>query len=198
VLPGEGFRYGLVSMVQSWDVHPPFFYFILHTVCSFFPGVFSKWAGIGVNMAAFCINFILLTWLAYMVSGKDRKLAFAVAAVHGCNGIIVSGVMFIRMYEWLTVFVLWCACLHVRAVIKKEIGAKKFLLPLMVVNYCGFLTQYYYIIFLFFSGIWLLHMGIVPGKEVDVLYTIWHCLRIFPFVGSCQLSGQPFPYFQGI
>ncbi len=150
VLPGEGFRYGLVSMVQSWDVHPPFFYFILHTVCSFFPGVFSKWAGIGVNMAAFCINFILLTWLAYMVSGKDRKLAFAVAAVHGCNGIIVSGVMFIRMYEWLTVFVLWCACLHVRAVIKKDMGAKKFLLPLMVVNYCGFLTQYYYIIFLFF------------------------------------------------
>ena len=101
-------------------------------------------------MAAFCINFILLTWLAYMVSGKNRKLAFAVAAVHGCNGIIVSGVMFIRMYEWLTVFVLWCACLHVRAVIKKDMGAKKFLLPLMAVNYCGFLTQYYYIIFLFF------------------------------------------------
>ncbi len=49
VLPGEGFRYGLVATVQSWDVHPPFFYFILHTACSLFPGVFSKWLGIGVN-----------------------------------------------------------------------------------------------------------------------------------------------------
>ena len=47
------------------------------------------------------------------------------------------------MYEWLTVFVLWCACLHVRAVIKKDMGAKKFLLPLMAVNYCGFLTRAY-------------------------------------------------------
>ena len=25
VLPGEGFRYGLVAQVQSWDVHPPLF-----------------------------------------------------------------------------------------------------------------------------------------------------------------------------
>ncbi len=152
VLPGEGFRYGLVSMVQSWDVHPPLFYFILHTACSFFPGVFSKWLGIGVNMIAFCINFVLLSWLAFMVTGKDRKLTFAVAAVYGWNGVIISGVMFIRMYEWLTVFVLLCACLHVRAMVEKDRSMRKFLLPLMAVNFCGFLTQYYYILFLFFMA----------------------------------------------
>ena len=116
VLEGEGFRYGLVATVQSWDVHPPFFYFLLHTVCSVFPGVFSKWLGIGVNIAAFAIHFALLSWLAYMVGGKDKKLAFAVTAVYGCNAAAVSGVMFIRMYEWLSVFVLLCACLHVREI----------------------------------------------------------------------------------
>ena len=160
VLEGERFRYGLVSTVQSWDVHPPFFYLLLHTVCSLFPGVFSKWLGIGINIVAFAVNFVLIYWLGYMVSGKNRWLAFAVTAVYGFNGVIISGVMFIRMYEWLTVFVLACACLHVRAVIKRDMRFGSFLLPLMAVNYLGFLTQYYYIIFLFFTavfyGLWRL------------------------------------------
>lgn len=160
VLEGERFRYGLVSTVQSWDVHPPFFYFLLHSVCSLFPGIFSKWLGIGINIVAFAINFVLIYWLGYMVSGKNRWLAFAVTAVYGFNGAIISGVMFIRMYEWLTVFVLACACLHVRAIIKRDMRFGSFLLPLMAVNYLGFLTQYYYIIFLFFTavfyGLWRL------------------------------------------
>ncbi len=158
VLQGERFRYGLVATVQSWDVHPPFFYFMLHTVCSFFPGVFSKWLGIGLNMVAFCLNFCLLSWLAYMVGGGNKWLAWVVTAVHGFNPVIISGVMFIRMYEWLTVFVLLCACLHVREVKSADRAAdgewvKKFLLPLMAVNYLGFLTQYYYLIFLFFMAV---------------------------------------------
>lgn len=152
VLEGEGFRYGLVATVQSWDVHPPLFYFFLHTACSFFPGVFSKWLGIGVNIAAFSIHFGLLSWLVFMAGGRNKKLAFAVAAVYGCNAAAVSGVMFIRMYEWLAVFVLLCACLHVRAVLENGGNKKSFLLPLMIVNYLGFLTQYYYIIFLVFIG----------------------------------------------
>ncbi|MDE7015007.1 MAG: hypothetical protein K2P19_10120, partial [Kineothrix sp.] len=112
VLEGERFRYGLVSTVQSWDVHPPFFYFLLHTVCSLFPGVFSKWLGIGVNIAAFAVNFVLLSWLGYMVGGKNRWLAFAVTAVYGFNGVIISGGMFIRLYDWMPVFVLAWACVH--------------------------------------------------------------------------------------
>lgn len=160
VLKGEGFRYGLVALAQSWDVHPPFFYFLLHTACSLFPGVFSKWLGIGVNLIAFIGNFFLLAWLAFMVTEKNKKLTFLISAVNGCNAVILSGVLFIRMYEWLTFFVLFCACLHVRAVKKKDLRIRTFLLPLMAVTFLGFLTQYYYIIFLFFMAagfaVWLL------------------------------------------
>lgn len=157
---GEKYNYGLVSLVQSWDVHPPLFYWLLHTACSFFPGVFSKWLGIGVNLAAYIINFFLLAWLTYMVTDKNKRLTFLVSAAHGFNAAVISGVMFIRMYEWLTLFVLSCACLHVKAVKKKDLSFFRFLLPLMLVNYLGFLTQYYYIIFLFFISvgfcIWML------------------------------------------
>lgn len=160
VLPGEGFRYGLVATVQSWDVHPPFFYFLLHTASSLFPGVFSKWIGIGVNLSAYIINFFLLAWLTYMITDKNKRITFLVSVVYGFNAMTISGVLFIRMYEWLTVFVLLLACLHIRAMKRQDMRFDKFLLPLMFVNYVGFLTQYYYIIFLFFMAVgfclWLL------------------------------------------
>lgn len=171
VLEGEGFNYGLVALVQSWDVHPPFYYFILHTACSLFPGVFSKWLGIGINIVAYCLNFMLLSWLTYRITGRNKVLAFLVAAVHGFNAVIISGVMFIRMYEWLTVFVLLCACLHVEAVFRKDMSLKKFLLPLMAVNYLGFLTQYYYIIFLFFMAAGFCLWRLWKDRK------LWNCIR---------------------
>lgn len=152
VLEGERFRYGLVSTVQSWDVHPPFYYFILHTASSLVPGAFSKWIGIGVNLVAFILNFLLLARLTFLVTGRNRALTLLVSAVYGLDGIAVSGVMFIRMYEWMTVFVLACACLHVHAMRSGDRGFLRFLLPLAVVSYLGFLTQYYYLIFLFFMA----------------------------------------------
>lgn len=179
VLKGEQFNYGLVTMVQSWDVHPPFFYFILHTVCSFFPGIFSKWLGISVNLIAYVINFFLLAWLTHMITNKNKVLTFLVSAVYGFNAVIISGVLFIRMYEWLTLFVLLCACLHVRAMKKGELRFHKFLLPLMLVNYFGFLTQYYYLIFLFFIavgfGVWILL------REKKILY-------LFQYGLTCAFS----------
>jgi len=48
VLPGEQFRYGVVKQMQSWDVHPPLYYYLLHTVCSLTSGIFSK-SELGLN-----------------------------------------------------------------------------------------------------------------------------------------------------
>ena len=67
VLPGERFQYGLVKQVQSWDVHPPMYYWVFHTVASLVPGAFSKWTGLSVNLFFHGINLILLTYLS------DRK-----------------------------------------------------------------------------------------------------------------------------
>lgn len=175
VLPGEQFRYGVVKQMQSWDVHPPFYYYIFHTACSLFPGVFSKWLGIGVNLIAFVISYILLAYGVYLaVTQKDfdsekerikeekkgRILAFLTCLAWGFSTAVISGVMFIRMYQWLTLFILLCLTLHLRAVKRKDFGIRSFLLPLVFTVFFGFLTQYYYIIFHFFLGagfcIWLL------------------------------------------
>ena len=59
VLSGEEFRYDVVKQMQSWDVHPPVYYYIFHTACSLFPDLFSKWLGIGVNLTAYVISYLL-------------------------------------------------------------------------------------------------------------------------------------------
>ncbi len=189
VLPGQQFQYGLVKQVQSWDVHPPMYYWVFHTVASLASGVFSKWTGLSVNLFFHGMNLILLTYLSYLAAGRDERLPFPVLFVYGFSPAAMSGVVFIRMYEMLTTFVLLCAILHVRAVLGLQDGFRqkksgweekvdpadegkpqpgeeggsggrrwtalpvKTLLAMAAVTYVGFLTQYYYFIFLFFLAI---------------------------------------------
>lgn len=162
VLPGEQFRYGVVKQMQSWDVHPPLYYYIFHTACSLFPGVFSKWLGIGVNIIAYVVCFGLLWYASYTamtVGGKEEHrqqnamdLSFVTCLAWGFCPAVISGVIFIRMYQWLTLFILLCLCLHLRAMKKQDFRVKSFLLPVAVTVFLGFSTQYYYIIFHFFLG----------------------------------------------
>lgn len=177
VLPGQGFQYGLVRLVQSWDVHPPLYYWVFHTVASLVPGVFSKWIGLSINLVLRGLNLVLLAYLAYRVSGRNERLALLAALFYGFSPAAMSGVVFIRMYEMLTTFVLLCALLHVRAAACLAAGRweklpmLRCLAPMAVVTYLGFLTQYYYFIFLFFLAaafaVWML------WRERK----LWNCLR---------------------
>lgn len=183
VLPGQQFQYGLVKQVQSWDVHPPVYYWVFHTVASLVPGVFSKWIGLSVNLFFHGINIVLLAYLSYLISNRNRALSLIATLFYGLTPAAISGVVFIRMYEMLTMWVLICAILHVRAVKGLDsdgqmsgsgpgkLSVKGFLIPIAVVTYMGFLTQYYYFIFLFFVGaafcIWLLWHD----------RNLWNCVR---------------------
>lgn len=210
VLPGERFRYGRVMQVQSWDVHPPMYYWVFHTAASLVPGVFSKWIGLSVNLLFHGINLALLTYLSYLAAGKDMRLPLLVTFVYGFGPAAMSGVVFIRMYEMLTTFVLLCAVLHVRAVQRlqgvsggKEGGREadaqcgsrlpvRTLLGMAAVTYVGFLTQYYYFIFLFFLaiafGLWLLRRDRAIGN----------CLRYGLFQGlAFVLAYLTYPAFPG-
>lgn len=161
VLPGEQFQYGLVKQVQSWDVHPPMYYWVFHTVASLVPGVFSKWIGLSVNLFFHGINLILLTYLSYLAGGRDVRMAYLATLFFGLTPAAMSGVVFIRMYEMLTTFILLCAVLHIQVVQrpkaetewKEKRSYAKFLLLAAVVTYAGFLTQYYYFIFLFYMAL---------------------------------------------
>lgn len=101
VLEGERFRYNVVRQMQSWDVHPPFYYFCFHTICSLFPDLFSKWLGITVNLIAYAGSYILLAYIVYLAvrcggsreeaggeenRRKAEKLSFLVCLFWGFSG----------------------------------------------------------------------------------------------------------------
>ena len=48
--PGQQFDYAGVIYSAGLDTLPPLYYLILHTICSFFPAVFSKWFGLIINI----------------------------------------------------------------------------------------------------------------------------------------------------
>ena len=201
VLEGERFQYGLVKQVQSWDVHPPVYYWLFHTIASLFPGEFSKWYGLVLNLVAFGISMILLWILCLKVTKQNEKLSLLICFFYGFTPAVMSSVVFIRMYALLTVFVLICAVLHVRAVeeyrseresafykneletypkadvlggkAKKAVrlSLRRFLLPISVVTYLGFLTQYYYFIFLFFIGFAFCVYLLWKDRN------LWNCIR---------------------
>lgn len=169
VLEGERFRYGLVKQVQSWDVHPPVYYWLFHTIASLFPGEFSKWYGLSLNLAAFGISMFLLWLLSLKLTRNNEKLSLLICFFYGFTPAVISSVVFIRMYALLTVFVLLCAVLHIKAM--EEFSVTKFLMPVAIVTYLGFLTQYYYFIFLFFMA---------AAFCVYLLWkdrNLWNCIR---------------------
>ncbi|WP_026650851.1 hypothetical protein [Butyrivibrio proteoclasticus] len=183
VKPGEGFNYGLVKLVQSWDVHPPFYYFIFHTANSLVPNVFTKWTGIVVNIIAFVISFFLLYLLL-----KRLKAPFEVEILTlvfwALNPQTVSCNMLIRMYAWLTVFILACAYTHVRFIqdydkVSKKDLMIKYLIPIMAVSYVGFLIQYFYLFFFF---------GIGLGTFVWLIRTKKEIKQAFIYAGLCAVS----------
>lgn len=156
---GEEFNYGLVKLVQSWDVHPPLYYFIFHTICSFVPGVFTKWTGIAANLIAFTISFVFLCLLM-----ERLRVPFWVELLTlifwGLNPQTVSANIFVRMYAWLGAAVIVCGYLHVRLIkeydtLSLDLGQLflKGYLPIMTVSFLGFLIQYFYIFFFFCIGV---------------------------------------------
>lgn len=145
---GHLFDYRMVWENQAADVHPPFYYVLIHTVCSFFPGQFSPWFGIGVNLVLFVLSAVLFYRLALLLSGRASFSLLAAALYGFCPG-IVNAVLYIRMYMLMTVWVLLLLLLFTRYYSRPL--SLKFYLALILISFCGAMTHYYFLIFLLFA-----------------------------------------------
>lgn len=147
VQEGERFAYGSVVYNQSQDVHPPVFYLLLHTVSSFFPGIYSKWFGIAINLACFLLSCVFL-WLSARRILKSQWLALIPVVIWGFSAGAVSYTIYIRMYMVMTLFTVLSVYFHEKMVRLHQ--RPKELVMLYFATICGILTQYYFVIFAFF------------------------------------------------
>ncbi len=126
VQEGQHFDYASVYYNQTQDVHPPVFYFLLHTVCSLFPGSFTKWTGLGLNFALFGGTIAALYALGMEIfEGENSwKKSLFVCALYAFSGEAISNATMIRMYMLLTLFTTVLALLLLVALTKRFLPGK--------------------------------------------------------------------------
>lgn len=180
---GQQFDYASVYYNQTQDVHPPLYYFVLHTICSLFPNVFSKWFGLGVNLVFLVVTLCLLYSLSRMLLG-DRRLAAFVCLLYGASTGAISMVIMVRMYMMLTllsVLLGWLITNHMER-------PRRWHYPAIAATvFAGMMTQYLYAVLAFFMcagyGFYLLfhkRWGQAAAFGVSAVIGVVGMLAAFP------------------
>lgn len=139
------------------DNHPPVFYTLMEISCSIFskmfPGTFSKWCGIMINIFFYILSIVVLYKLAKEVLQSDFW-AIAVCILYGFSSGAVSTAVFIRMYMLYTFWSLLFA--YVNALLWKRLWDRDkdtgigLYFGLFVTAALGILSHYYFLIYAFF------------------------------------------------
>ena len=144
---GEQFAYRTAYNNTAKDAHPPLFYFLLHTLCSLFPGVYSPWIGMIMNIALILLAQLVLYKLSRELTG-DSLWAVAPAAIYGAMQVFADTALFIRMYPLLALMTVLLAWQHYRLIVSEKKAA-----PVIwcgVITFLGTFTQYYFAFTAFF------------------------------------------------
>ena len=149
------FNYGRVYNNQLWDVHPPLYYDVLHTICSFFPYRFTAWFGLVINIGCFLVTLILIYATIYKLTKNDLLGSLSVL-VYGLNKYILDDVIFIRMYAMSAMWILFFVYLAIKIIEEDKKHYWNYIL-LLASTICGGLTHYH---FYFIAGSMCLIIGI--------------------------------------
>ena len=137
------FNYFSVYYNQSRDVHPPLFYFLVHFTSTFFYNQFSKYIIFIINLIFFIGT--LFTIKKIMDQLNHKELTIPTMILYGASMGAISTVMFQRMYMMLTFFSI-LYLYYIIKFIKDDFKIKdNFFFILTII--CGFLTQYYFCIY---------------------------------------------------
>lgn len=203
------FDYKSVIYNQTLDMHPPLYFSVLHTICSFFPERFSWYFGLSINLVSLCITQIFLFLLAYELT-KRRTAALAACAVYAAGVSALFAFTFIRQYAMLTA---WCTALtyFIVRLALSDFNFKRYLAPVIACLFLGGLTQQLILIYaggltffvclyailkrkikkmlifgfsmavtvLFYMGVWPYALGTASEYEISHIYSYWIEVRIF-------------------
>ena len=151
---GEGERMDVGSVLhnQEGDLHPPLFGLALNAASSLAPGTWSKWAGLGLNLACHAVALVAL-WALLRELGCSPAASACGVALWGLSRAGLSDVLYIRMYEMLTALTVLLA-LELAALMRRGAsGGARRLLPAAVgaTVFLGLMTQYYFAIYAFLA-----------------------------------------------
>lgn len=150
VQEGERFAYDSVYYNNANDLHPPLFYMLLHTVCSFFPEKFSPWYGESLNLLFLAVTQVFLFLTIHKIT-KSEVTALAGCLLYGGSRGALLTFTFIRQYSMVLalcmMFVYFSACFY-DSLIQKGQFSRKYAIFAAVTAWLSFLTHYHGIVFI--------------------------------------------------
>ena len=171
IQPKDALNYGMVYYNQSRDIHPPLFYFLVHTVSIIFMGHFSKYIVFSINL----VFMILSLWIIKNIFEKlDKKYLIIPALIlYGFSMGAISTVIFQRMYSMLNFFVLMFISANIDIIKKNFEIDKKLWNKLTWIVLLGFWTQYYFCIIAGMIAV-LVFIGVIKnqGKQGVISYIL--------------------------
>lgn len=197
VSPDNRFNYAQVYQNQIIDAsHPPFYYALVHTVCSLFPSVFSKWLAYSINVFAITGVLILLYKIGKNITGNNLYALIGTGA-YALSIACITTTIYLRMYASLTFFVMAFLYMSLKLYEKKNTVNVKDCIVLGLIVVFGVLTQYYFILFAGLIGLVFLVFKIREKCIKDLIKYIIAALIgagiamcIYPYIISNVLGGN--------
>lgn len=150
VQEGEQFAYDKVYAHAVADINPPFQLFVLHTICSFFPNVYSKWFCFSINIVSLGISLIYIHKSVELIS-KSKVAAFGAVLLYGFSAGAQSVTVFLRLYAlgvmFGTAFFYYSAAIYEN--INDEEKKNKYYIRLGVSLLLGAFTLHFFLPFAF-------------------------------------------------
>ncbi len=138
------FNYFSVYHNQSRDVHPPLFYFLVHFISTIFYNQFSKYIIFIINLIFFIGTLICIKNIMEKLNRKN--LTIPTMILYGASMGAISTVMFQRMYMMMTFFSILYLYYIIKFIKNNFKIEDNFFFTLTII--CGFLTQYYFCIYI--------------------------------------------------
>ncbi len=175
----ERFNIPMVVKNQEMDTHPPLFYILLNFVCSFFPGVYSRWFGIGLNIILLFAVWVGLFLLLDLFL-KNKYMALILSAIFCCSRLSVSMVLFIRMYVLLMACFLFQSWYHLVLLKRSETQTDMFCaknvwkqyLLLAFITLAGALTHYYFLVYQLMISMLYIVVLLKKKEKKQIIYYI--------------------------
>lgn len=157
---------------QIYDTHPPFYYILVHAVCTLFPGKVSMMYAGAVNII-FALGTLFLYRKILQMLIDDENIIFGFSVIFCLSAGVLEIMAFLRMYVMLMFFITAIAYLIIKNI--ERFCVKDFAL-LFIITICGSLTHYYFLVFAFFISAVIGFIMLKEKRKKEIIgYVVTMC-----------------------
>ena len=189
VQDNERFSYRRVYDTVYGIIHPPTYYMLYHTICSFFPNQYSKWFGISLNLFIYILSIAAIYLIVSLLSDNDSYATLIAVAFYAFSPAIISGVMLNRDYFAMALFCMLYAYIILLDYKKSRHCELKFYICTYIISLVGLFMDYMFLpIMLLLMFSYCVYLFFI---QKEYLRTILYCITELFMLISAYILYHP-------